>query len=243
MTAPTLPWEHNAARRDDETTDFHTINKGMLSRNLLSRGQAAVKIPTLASRSLSSCCISHKRIPSIHISTTKLNTRASHTATMSDQVRVGVGAFVLQSSKQDLQNPTFLIGKRLGSHGAGTYALPGGHLEFGESPEECAAREILEETGLEVKNVRFLTATNDILKKDKKHYITMFMVCERLREEDQPRVTEPDKCEGWEWSSWEELVALVKREQELQEGETLERTLFQPLLDLVEQRPDVVPTL
>lgn len=162
---------------------------------------------------------------------------------MSEQVRVGVGAFVLQSSKQDPQNPTFLIGKRLGSHGAGTFALPGGHLEFGETPEQCAAREVLEETGLEVKNVRFLTATNDILKKDKKHYITMFMVCERLSEKDEPRVTEPDKCEGWEWSSWEELVALVKRERELKAGETLERTLFQPLLDLVEQRPGVTPVL
>jgi 8-oxo-dGTP diphosphatase len=162
---------------------------------------------------------------------------------MTDQVRVGVGAFVLSSSQQDPQNPTFLIGKRLGSHGAGTYALPGGHLEFGESPEECAAREILEETGLQVRNVRFLTATNDILKKDKKHYITMFMVCERSSEKDEARVMEPDKCEGWEWSTWEELVALVKSEREVKEGEVLERTLFQPLLDLVEQRPGVVPSL
>ena len=44
---------------------------------------------------------------------------------------------------------------RLGSHGAGTYALPGGHLEMGESWEACAAREVLEETGLEVSGLRF----------------------------------------------------------------------------------------
>jgi 8-oxo-dGTP diphosphatase len=161
---------------------------------------------------------------------------------MPDQVRVGVGAFILSSSSaQNPQNPTFLIGKRLGSHGAGTYALPGGHLEFGESPEECASREIMEETGLEVKNVRFLTATNDILEQDKKHYVTMFVVCERVSEEEEARVMEVDKCEGWEWSEWEELVRLVEREREGKDGEVLERRLFQPLVDLVVQRPGVIP--
>jgi len=163
---------------------------------------------------------------------------------MTNQVRVGVGAFILSSSSaHNPQNPTFLIGKRIGSHGAGTYALPGGHLEFGESPEECAAREILEETGLRVKNLRFLTATNDVMERDQKHYVTMFVVCERVNGDEEARVMEPDKCEGWEWSSWEELVELVEREKGVKEGEVLGRRLFQPLVDLVVQRPGVVPVL
>jgi len=158
------------------------------------------------------------------------------------QVRVGVGAFILSSSSpsSSAQNPTFLLGKRLNSHGAGTYALPGGHLEFGETPEECAAREILEETGLQVKNIRFLTATNDVMREEGKHYVTMFVVCERVDEGVEARVLEEDKCEGWEWSTWEEMVGLVEGEKEGREGE---RRLFQPLVDLVVQRPGVVPML
>ena len=58
----------------------------------------------------------------------------------SPAVRVGVGVLVLREGR-------VLLGRRQGAHGAGTWALPGGHLEFGESVEACARRELLEETG------------------------------------------------------------------------------------------------
>lgn len=57
----------------------------------------------------------------------------------------------------------------------GTWALPGGHLEFGESFEDCVKRELLEETALDVINLEFLTATNDVMEAEGKHYITIFM--------------------------------------------------------------------
>jgi len=38
----------------------------------------------------------------------------------------------------------------------GRYSLVAGFLDFGESLEECAAREVLEETGIVVKNVRYV---------------------------------------------------------------------------------------
>ena len=65
------------------------------------------------------------------------------------------------------------------TYGPGTWALPGGHLEFGETFEACARREVLEETGLAVKHdsVRFLTATNDVMQPERKHYVTVFMGC------------------------------------------------------------------
>ena len=93
-----------------------------------------------------------------------------------------------------------LFGKRRGSHGAGTWALPGGHLEFGESVEGCAIREVAEETGLVVQSVRFGPYTNDIFKHERKHYVTLFVVAHGAS--GDPEVREPNKCECWGWFPW-----------------------------------------
>lgn len=41
------------------------------------------------------------------------------------------------------------------AHGDGHYALVAGFVEIGETAEECVAREVMEETGLRIKNVRY----------------------------------------------------------------------------------------
>jgi NAD+ diphosphatase len=43
---------------------------------------------------------------------------------------------------------------------AGRYSLVAGFLDFGESLEECAIREVREETGIEIKNVRYVGSQN-----------------------------------------------------------------------------------
>jgi 8-oxo-dGTP diphosphatase len=69
-----------------------------------------------------------------------------------------------------------------------TWALPGGHLEFGESFETCSEREILEETGLQIRDIRFLTATNSVFEAEGKHYVTIFMAAVLSNDSDQPQV-------------------------------------------------------
>lgn len=71
---------------------------------------------------------------------------------------------------------------------AGTWGLPGGHLEANESFEDCAHREILEETGLHIRNLRFLTATNDVMEAEGKHYVTIFMGAQLSDDSAQPEV-------------------------------------------------------
>ena len=88
-----------------------------------------------------------------------------------------------------------LLGKRRGSHGEGEYAWPGGHLEFGETIEECIAREIEEETGLVVQPVRPVSMSNVI--KYERHYLDIQYLVEYVS--GTAEVREPDKVESWDW--------------------------------------------
>lgn len=115
---------------------------------------------------------------------------------MQNRPAVGVAVIVIK-------NGNVLLGKRLNSHGSGTWALPGGHLELNESIEACARREVFEETGLSIKNVQHAAYTNDIFKTEKKHYVTLFVVAEYAS--GKPQIKEPDKCAKWDWFGWHAL--------------------------------------
>ena len=113
-------------------------------------------------------------------------------------IRPAVGVAVIL-----IKNNNVLLGKRLNSHGSGTWAFPGGHLEFNESVEDCAAREVFEETGLSIKNIQQAAFTNDLFKKENKHYITLFVTAEFKAGDLQ--LKEPEKCSEWKWFKWDEL--------------------------------------
>ena len=112
------------------------------------------------------------------------------------RTRVGVGVIVCRGGR-------VLLGERRGSHGAGTWALPGGNLEFGESVDECARRELREETGLELTSIRQAQFTVDHFPSDAKHYVTLFV--EALGVTGASQNLEPEKCCGWGWFDWHAL--------------------------------------
>lgn len=110
--------------------------------------------------------------------------------------KVGVGVIIRKDGK-------VLMGKRKNAHGDGTWSFPGGHLEFGESWEECTKREVREEVGVEMGELSLARVTNDIFTEEDKHYITLFMVGDWVSGE--VTLCEPDKNEQWEWFFWETL--------------------------------------
>ncbi|GJJ74022.1 8-oxo-dGTP diphosphatase [Entomortierella parvispora] len=138
---------------------------------------------------------------------------------MQKAVQVGVGVLIMRQHK-------VLVGRRIGSHGADTWQLAGGHLEFGESFDECALRESLEETGLELdrSSAKFVTANNNIMPDIDRHYVTVF-VSANAPGIAEARIMEPLKCEKWEWITHDQLV----------DDKGPYRPLFSPLAKMVRE--------
>ncbi|TEY74895.1 hypothetical protein BOTCAL_0068g00220 [Botryotinia calthae] len=161
-----------------------------------------------------------------------------------NKVRVGVGVFILHPSSTP-SNPLFLMGKRLVPHGHDQWANPEGHLEFGETLEECAVREVLEETGLvfQKDEIKFLTATNSLMEAgprrdgkegmEGKHYVAVWMVGTWDGKGEGPRNLEGDKNGEWEWVGLEET----------REWAGVDGMLFQPVIDLLRERGEVLHCL
>ncbi len=114
-----------------------------------------------------------------------------------DTFHVGINVLVVRGGK-------LLLGKRKNVYGDGTWGLPGGHLERGESMLAAAARELKEETGLKAQEISFVNlANNPRGNQENRHYIQLGFLAEGVAGE--PQNLEPDRCEGWQWFDLKEL--------------------------------------
>ena len=130
---------------------------------------------------------------------------------MSPSPQVGVGVIITR-------HEYVLLLRRRNVHGAGNWSTPGGHLEYGETPEQCAAREAQEETGVEIAEVRFRALTNDVFAAEGKHYITIWMEGRYLAGE--ANVAAAYEMSEVGWFPWDQLL----------------QPLFLPLRNLLEGR-------
>ena len=99
----------------------------------------------------------------------------------SQKPQVGVGVIFVREGR-------VFLAKRHGAHGENTWASAGGHLENGETLEECARREAMEELGVRVGELRFLCVSNIIAYG--KHYVDIEFVGDIGNQE--PQLMEPE---------------------------------------------------
>lgn len=97
-----------------------------------------------------------------------------------------------------------LLMKRVGDHGGGTWSCPGGHLDPGVEPIDCARREAREEVGIEARDVTFVGVTNDLFPTTGKHYITLWFTGHATP--DHARIASPLEVLEIGWFSTDDLV-------------------------------------
>lgn len=119
-----------------------------------------------------------------------------------EKVRAGFGVMLVRNGK-------VLLGKRHENpnkadselRGEGTWTMPGGKLEFGESFEDGAKREVYEETGIRLNEVRVFCINND--KNEFAHFVTVGMFSDKFSGE--AIVREPDEIVEWRWFDFDNL--------------------------------------
>jgi 8-oxo-dGTP diphosphatase len=84
---------------------------------------------------------------------------------------------------------------------AGVWSLPGGKLDWGESLEEGAIREVMEETGIKIYNPQVISVHN--CKNEYAHFVTIGMTAKKWT--GKAKVMEPDEITEWKWFNLDKL--------------------------------------
>jgi ADP-ribose pyrophosphatase YjhB (NUDIX family) len=124
---------------------------------------------------------------------------------MSEEIkyREGVAVIVLREENGPTGGAIYkiLLGERAGSHGAGTWAFPGGAIDEGEDYFMTALRELEEETGLLGRPISEAGFVENVMA-DGGPWRTYYVYVEAAGE---PTLREPKKNKGWRWFALDNL--------------------------------------
>lgn len=113
------------------------------------------------------------------------------------QIRAGCGVMVFNKEKKLLLGLRNSDATKADSelHEEGTWTMPGGNIEYGETFEEAGIRETKEETGLDVSDLEIICVQTD--KNEYAHYMSVGMIAHSYH--GTPKVMEKDEIIKWEW--------------------------------------------
>ena len=96
-----------------------------------------------------------------------------------------------------------LLCKRLKAPEAGHWSIPGGKVDHLEPAIDAARREAEEETGLKIGSLTFLCTSEQIISKDRQHWVSLIYVTDDVHGKET--LTEPDKLSAIGWFDLDKL--------------------------------------
>lgn len=112
-------------------------------------------------------------------------------------IGAGCGVIILNEKNQILlgkRNEDEILAK-CEMHEEGTWTLPGGNIEYGETFFEAGKREAKEETNLDIDDLEVICVQTDL--NEYAHYISVGMIADKFSGEI--KVMEPDEITTWKW--------------------------------------------
>ena len=116
-----------------------------------------------------------------------------------DYIGIGVGAFILNPHSH------VLLMKRgpLSKNEVGSWIIPGGAVNFGETLRQAVVREVKEEIGVEIELDGQIPAIDHLIPGEKQHWVTNIFPAHITT--GIPQVKEPGKCDEIGWFAMDKL--------------------------------------
>ncbi len=123
-----------------------------------------------------------------------------------------MNSFIVRSRAVIIDEEKLLLVRHTG--GRNFYALPGGHLDVGENPQECIERELIEELGIRPKVGRLLYVYT-YANKEGRHSVEFFFEIENSAEylhHEEKEKTHAHEIDEVRWVTAKEEIYMLPNE-------------------------------